>query len=59
MEGFKVHFRNVSDGFLTYSVSFFATQTPEKAAWKIRRPPFSHRRSYENKCYMSQWNSNT
>lgn len=23
MEGFKVHFRNVFDGFQTYSISFF------------------------------------
>jgi hypothetical protein len=32
MEGFKVHFRNVFDGFQTYSVLFFATQILEKAA---------------------------
>lgn len=32
MEGFKVHFRNVFDGFQTYSISFFATQILEEAA---------------------------
>jgi hypothetical protein len=32
MEGFKVHLRNVFDGFLTYSASFFATQILAKAA---------------------------
>ena len=48
MEGFKVHFTNVFDGFQTYSISFFATQILEEAAWKIRRPIFSHSR-YANK----------
>jgi hypothetical protein len=31
MEDFGMHLRNVSDGGLTYSASYFATQILEKA----------------------------
>jgi hypothetical protein len=37
-----MHLRNVSDGGLTYSASYFATQILEKATWKIGRPLCSH-----------------
>jgi hypothetical protein len=51
MEDFKIHLRNVSDGFFTYIASFFATQIPERAARKIGRPLYSHR-IYENEWIM-------